>query len=237
MPYSYPDNYSPADISTQLTTLARHFPSLELGRIKEVSEKTQQGSCLPDSTLSLIPMWQAVADSYCSACNIVLDLLNKTFPFENRLRVNFNDANVTRDDRTSKYLEKLRASQQSNVLLLETQFGKKWAEKSPESVLPLLAAPEFFLGTFEVGIMLLSNPDRLLPNSKSTKSKRKTSFDFLSVDCCGDIYSKPLDKTHQHPYFILVDTFIEDIKKKGSETKMGQHLSSIRFMSIDANHS
>lgn len=112
----------------------------------------------------LIPKWEKLGKTYNEAVARVLEALKKDRPC-----YDYRDGNWS-----EKYL---RPIPRIVPEIVSGQMGKKWKGVSVKSVRKNAAKDEVLLGIYEIGIILLTNPDIL------------KSYDDLWIDCAGDEYS------------------------------------------------
>lgn len=89
-------------------------------------------------------------------------------------------------------LRMLAINQKDHVLLVPAQFGLRYKAKSMCRVGALYRYNEFGLGPFEVGVMLLTHPERL----KVEPTKKVV----LRIDCPGVLYSSK--SKQRQPYSV-----------------------------------
>ena len=89
---------------------------------------------------------------------------------------------------------KILANQQAghNILIIPVQFGLLHRGQSVRRAREVFQSNEFGLGSFQVGIMLLTHPERLV------------QWDQLHLDCAGDEYAPGADGVFCHaPLFLF----------------------------------
>ena len=170
----YPINYKIRPLEAQVTELKKHFP--ELGGCMEKLGRTP----LPDGAEAwfAIPRWQALAPNYNEAVAILLDVLATKRRFENRIVGKMGPAYLRQSERT-RLAESILAQQQrgSDILVVAAQAGLLHRGCSARRARVVMATNEFGLGSFALGCMLLTHPERL------------SHGDTLMIDCSGDEYS------------------------------------------------
>ncbi len=185
--YVYPSGYGPNDITAQTNILRDLFPGVSYAKEILGESSLSRGA----EAFFAIPKWQTVADTYEKAVEKVLEALASQRAFYNYRKGQLGSEHLKRSERTERMLQTL-AQQQGNqdILLVPAQFGLKHRGKSVRRAREIFTAQEFGLGAFEVGIMLLTHPERLI------------DYDDLWLDCPGDEYSPDADGLFDSaPYF------------------------------------
>lgn len=116
--------------------------------------------------LFVIPQWSKVASSYPEALQKVLDVLKSTRPFYNWREGKIDAAHLRESSLKGKVPE-----------IISAQFGELHKGKSIKTVRESKAKNECLLGAYEVGMMLITHPDRL------------TKYEDLGIDCPGDEFA------------------------------------------------
>lgn len=119
----------------------------------------------------VIPHFSKVADTYIEALEKVFTKLKETRPCESYIEFQ----NIRQTEKKEKAMDRLMTK--DNFILLPAQFWERWKWKSVEDARKCMGENEFWLGAYEVVIMLLTHPERL------------QSYDDLWIDCAGDEYS------------------------------------------------
>lgn len=188
--YGYLSGYgAPKSIADQLKILREYFPNL--GSANEAL--AQQERPANSEGYFAIPAWQSIAATYNEAVVKVLDALKKQ---RKGKFANYRDGQLGPDqfresDTKRLAFEQLRKAQQGyDVLVVAAQFGFRHRGRSVRRARAIMGGNEFGLGAFEIGIMLLAHPDRLM------------NFDDLWIDCAGDEYSPDaFGQFERAPYF------------------------------------
>jgi len=179
-PYNYPSGYSVKSLDAQMNILRQAFPKLPETKLNGNSKKG-----LPDGAkgLFLIPDWHKIASTYGEAVEKVFDILSQSRggQFYNWREGKLGSDYLQQSERSAEFWDKLRALQESDVLVVPTQFGKRHQGRSVKQAREAFASNEFGLGAYEVGIMLLTHPERLV------------NYNDLWIDCPGDEYSWSAD--------------------------------------------
>ena len=187
--YGYLSGYKLRPVAEQMTTLKSIFPQLESFDESAAAKELQLGS----EGNFLIPRWQELAPTYGEAVELVLAALKKS---RNGRFVNYRENELGPDRlresaKKSDMFQKLGNEQKGhNVLVVQAQFGLRHRGKSVRRARVVMGGNECGLGAFEIGIMLLTHPDRL------------ANYDDLYVDCAGDEYTPAADGVfHDAPCF------------------------------------
>ena len=174
--YGYPQGYAVKPICEQLVALARHFPGLDAGSVLACS-KELVGRPQEAEGWFAVPKFEKIGKSYNEAVEKVLDLITQTRTFYNYRKGNLGEKYLRLSERTMFALQMLGKKQKDDFLLIPAQFGLTWRGRSVRKVRYNYAPHEFGLGSFVVGCMLLSHPERLV------------QWEQLHIDCPGDEYS------------------------------------------------
>lgn len=171
--FTYSGTYRPRQLAEQCTELEYFFPHATLCKLHEMALK------LPNHAEAwfAIPQWQSVASTYTEAVDLVLNLLKERYHGFVNHRASTAPLPLREGPMKLRGLDHvIRAG---DVLLFPAQFGMRHRGRSARRALKLMLPSEFPLGVYEVGIMLLLHPQRLVSGSD------------LWIDCAGDIYSAP----------------------------------------------
>ena len=170
----YPGNYRVKPIEAQVTELKKHFPELSGCMEKIGRQDVPEGA----EAWFAIPRWQALASTYGQAVELLIDVLAKKRRLDNRIAGKMGPAFLRQGDR-AKLAERILAEQQpgSDILVVAAQSGLLHRGCSARRSRVVMATNEFGLGSFALGCMLLTHPERL------------SSADTLMIDCSGDEYS------------------------------------------------
>ena len=179
--YGYLSGYrAPKPMAEQVRVLKGFLP--ELGTF----DKGVGAGELPAGAegLFVIPRWEAVAPTYGEAVQKILDCLKKARGgrFHNFRAGKLGPENLRQQPRTSEKLAALAEEQPGHdILAVPAQFGIRHRGRSVRRARVVFAASEFGLGSFAVGCMLLTHPERL------------QHLNDLWVDCAGDEYDPGAD--------------------------------------------
>lgn len=195
---SYPSNYRPKNISTQISILREYWEDLE-GEVEGIKNDLPEGA----EGLFAIPRWEQIASTYREASEIVLGLLKKDRKgkLHDYCNGQLSSKRLRRTKRTVEGFEMLKQKQKgSPILFVPVQFGVRHKGRSVGQARETFIANEFGLGVYEVGVMLLTHKERLLHD------------DDLWIDCAGDEYDTSADGSFTgSPLFIY----------RGGEIKFG----------------
>ena len=164
----------PRAVIEQMTMLNQIFP-----KIGKFDPKAAAAPLPPDAEGKfLIPRWQNLARTYGEAVQLVLRKLyaiygRPYFPFDER-RLE-GDCLWQGKPKTVAMRQLANEQKGYSLLVLDAQFGALHAGRSNRrSRIVIERAGQFPLGAFEVGVMLLTHPERM----KNHKA--------LWIDCAGD---------------------------------------------------
>lgn len=203
--YSYPAGYALKPIGEQVDILAGMF-GLSLGLTSEFLTNVLPTLTLPDGEgWFAIPSIDALAkrffadvtdpaERYSRAVQLILSKIGESRRFYN-YRDGQLDPNYLRlTERTAHAMDIIAEQQQGDIVIVAGQFGAKHAGRSVRRAREVFTPIEFGFGSFHVGSMLLTHPERL------------TSYDDLWPDCPGDDYSFDAAGTFgDAPYFYFAD--------------------------------
>ncbi len=174
---SYPPAYRPKGVAEQISRLQELFPG-----IGDADQKVAEQRLPPNAEAWFaIPRWEQVAKTYCEAVEKVLTLLSETRngKFCNHLPGLLSPQYLRQHPKAVKALRKLGDQQKGyNTLIVPAQFGFLHRGRSVRRVREVMKSGEFGLGTFAVGIMLLTHPERLMHKG------------YLWIDCPGDEFDE-----------------------------------------------
>lgn len=187
--YGYLSGYAkPKGAMWQANELRRLFPAINASNARH-DEKLAQMS-VPEGAegLFVIPTWQSFAklhgvSTYTEAVQIVLAKLNETRKgkFYNYRENEMSPDNLRESARKAEVMEQIAQSQKGyDLMVIPAQFGLVHRGRSVRRARVVIGSKGFGLGAFEIGVMLLTHPERL------------QHYDDLYVDCAGDEF-KPSD--------------------------------------------
>lgn len=122
------------------------------------------------------PAWQTKDKTYSEAVNQTLKEIKKTRPFYSLLKI--ASENIRETERKQ---EMIKQCTKDGLVAIDVQLGEKYKGKSVKEARELFENNEFGLGAYEVGQILLQEPDIL------------EDFNSLWLDCAGDEFEYPGD--------------------------------------------
>lgn len=191
--YRYPAGYNPKPICNQLVLLGRDFSGLDPEpALKAVASFRARPLPQGADLTAVIPYYLKVAKSYNEATELVMDLLAKRDEnFKNWPAGNLGQKYMRLTEHTEQAWAKIYQIQKTDYLVLPVQFGFLHRGKSIRRAREVFFKNEFGLGPYEVGVMLLTHPERLVGYSNE-----------LYIDCPGAEYNPGLDdKLSSAPIF------------------------------------
>ena len=193
----YSVGYTPKSIGEQIKRLRELFP--EIGH---ADEKLAKGT-LPQNAEGwfAIPRWEKIAPSYDEVVPKVLGLIHQTrnSKFLNYREGQLGPKHLRQTVRTADFWERICNEQKGNdILIVPAQFGLRHRGRSVRRAREVFSEQEFGLGAFDVGIMMLTHPDRL--NNEGD----------LWIDCAGDEYAPLADDAFtQAPFFHFLENMLK----------------------------
>ena len=177
---TYPPTYRVRPVEAQVTELRKIFPGLGNCHEKIGRRPVPAGA----EAWFAIPRWQALAETYNEAVEMLVGVLATKRKFSNRILGKLGPTYLRQSER-SKLAEKILADQQPgcDMLVVAAQAGMLHRGCSARRTRVAMAGNEFGLGVFAFGCMLLTHPERL------------SSGETLMIDCGGDEYSVRGDYT------------------------------------------
>jgi hypothetical protein len=178
--YGYLSGYKPKGITEQTNRLRELFPG-----IGYADEKLAEQDLPPNAEgWFTIPRWEKIAPTYGEAVQKVLDLIKQTRKgaFYNYREDQLGPQYLRQSTKASKAFQKLGNEQKDHdILVVSAQFGLRHRGRSVRRAREVMNASEFGLGTYVVGIMILTHPERL------------QHYDDLWIDCAGDEFAPDAD--------------------------------------------
>ena len=172
--YGYPQGYAVKPVCEQLVELSKHFSGLNTSSVLACSKKLPALPAGAEGWFA-VPRWEKVAETYKQAVGKVLDLIDKTRTFVNYWEEGeLGPTHLRLSKRTAVALQMIGKKQKGDFLLIPAQFGLAHRGRSVRRVRVVYAGNEFGLGSFIVGCMILSHPERLVLGTE------------LYVNCPGD---------------------------------------------------
>ncbi len=190
--YRYPKEYQgPKPVADQIKVIAKIFG---LDSIQAI-EFAKNLPALPDGAEGwfAIPSVDALAkkhfpevtdpaQKYCQAVQLVHAKIAASRSFCNYREGQITTAQFRLSARTAHPMDLIAETQEaSDILIFAAQLGMRHRGKSVRRAREVFAANEFGLGTFAIGIMLLTHPER------------EVQWEQLHVDCAGDEFSPDTD--------------------------------------------
>ena len=176
--YTYPSDYRILSLEKQIQKLKKYFPELQTERTQEYIQNILPTLTLPSGAEGWFacPRWEKIAPSYNEAVEKMLGILGKT-----RTLYNYRDGELGSDSlkltsRTQEMWKRLESEQDGDILIIVAQFGLRHRGRSVRRARAIFESNECGLGSFMVGCMLLTHPNRL------------HDYTDLGIDCAGDEY-------------------------------------------------
>ena len=187
--YGYLLNSNPNGTIRQINILHQLFPGLS-----NANEKLAEAKLPPNAEgWFAFPRWQKIAPTYNEAVQKVLDLIKRTRngKFYNYREGQLGPKYLRQSQESAKAWEKLGQEQKDHdILIVPAQFGRRTRAVTNQS--------EFGLGTFAIGIMILTHPDRFINDS-----------DFY-IYCAGDeVPTSTTSALRESPCFLFNGAKIE----------------------------
>jgi len=173
--YAYPDTYAVKPIAEQIAVLSRLFGlngKKALAYAKNLPE-------LPEGAdgYFAIPRWQAVAKTYGKAVEKALDLIGKSRTLKNWREGQLGEKYLRQSERTEQMFAKFCEQQEGDIIIVPAQFGLLHRGRSVRRAREVFTDNEFGLGSFAIGCMLFTHPER------------EQVWEQLHVDCGGDEFA------------------------------------------------
>lgn len=179
--YDYPQGYTVKPVCEQLVELSKHFNGLNTNDVLACSKELPALPAGAEGWFA-VPRWDKVAKTYNEAVEKVFDLIGKTRVFHNYCQGKLGPKYLWLSERTAIAPQILGEKQRGDFLLIPAQFGLTHRGRSVRRVREVIAnSPQFGLGSFIVGCMILSHPERLVQTEQ------------LHIDCPGDEYDPDAD--------------------------------------------
>lgn len=174
--YGYLSGYRPKGIIEQTNILSQIFPGIGFA-----NEKISQGELSKGAEgWFAIPKWEKIAPTYGEAVEKVIDAIMKSRSgkLHKYREGQLGPDQLLRSARTTTAFERLRQQQKGHdILVIPAQFGLRHRGRSVRRVRDIFSVNEFGFGSYDVGIMLLTHPERLM------------NYDDLWIDCPGDEFA------------------------------------------------
>lgn len=174
--YVYPADFKVKGITEQTNRLRELFSGIGYADEKIAKQPLPAGA----EGFFAIPRWEKIAPTYNEAVEKVLALIAASRKFHNYRKGQLGPDRLRQHTRKVKMFQTLNDQQKEHdILIVPAQFGLRHRGRSVRRAREVFAVNEFGLGAYEVGIMLLTHPERLV------------HVDNLWVDCAGDEYHVP----------------------------------------------
>ncbi len=163
--FGYLSGYKPSAIVAQTNKLRELFPGIGYANGDLLTQVEKGEVAIPAGAEGYfaIPHWSKVAPTYQAAVEKVLALLGKAYGgrFTNYRQGQLGPQYLQEIDRKAWSMQQLKEKQGSDILILPAQFGLRHRGRSVRRARAIMGENEFGLGAYEIGIMLLTHPDRL----------------------------------------------------------------------------
>ena len=170
---TYPDMFRVSDLATQAAILHESFPTLDCSFDPKFSE-SKELSVGADGRF-VIPPWQKIASTYGKAVEDVLYAIEAMRKFYNNRKGKTGMEYLRETTHKAVRFKKLADEQKGfGLVVVDGQLGRVHRGRSALRVREMLMLNEFCFGVYEVAIMLLTNPGRLIACMN------------LWIDCSGD---------------------------------------------------
>lgn len=171
--YDYPPEYTgPKPIGAQIAAVALMFgldPTAALTFVETLPNELPAGA----EGWFAIPLVEAVArvhfadiedpaERYCAAVRLVHEKVKATRAFYNYREGEITPDHLRRHARTSAALQTLCENQSGDILIVAAQLGRRHKGRSTRRAREVFTTGEFGLGSFEVGVVVLTHPERLI---------------------------------------------------------------------------
>lgn len=173
--YNYPPQYRVKPLAEQIDSIASIF---NLDGTKAYAYASNL-PVLPEGAEGwfAVPRFEAVGNTYGDAVEKVIGLIAKSRKLKNWREGQLHERYLRQSERTQWMMAKLVEGQVGDILVIPAQFGFRHRGKSVRRARETFYDNEFGLGSFTVGTMLLTHPER------------EVEWGQLHIDCSGDEYS------------------------------------------------
>ncbi len=187
--YAYPSGYRVKGITEQTNRLRELLPGVGYADEQIINQPLPEGA----EGWFAIPRWEQITPTYEEAVKRVFILLKETRDgkFYNCREDQLGLQSLRQHDRTVRMFQILGEQQQGkDILVVPAQFGLRHRGRSVRRAREVFKANEFGLGSFAVGCILLTHPER------------EIQWEQLHIDCAGDEVSPIADGGFSDaPYF------------------------------------
>ncbi len=201
--YTYPKEYSgPRPIEEQIRAIAEIFDLDPTQAIKFAKDLPK----LPDGAEGwfAIPSVEAIAgkhflgvtdpsEKYCRCIQFVHEKIAGSRKFCNYCAAQITSNHLRVHARTVHALDLITENQPGDILVIAAQLGMRHRGRSVRSTREVFVSNEFGLGSFAVGSIILTRPERLV------------RWEELDMDCSGDEFSPGDDGAFSYASFFRVE--------------------------------
>ena len=185
--YMYPKEYKgPKPIADQIKALAKIFdfnPShaIEFAKnLPALPEGAEGWFAIPSVDAMAKKHFSEVTDmaqKYCQSVQFVYAKIAASRSFYNYREGQITPARLRVHARTARALDLIAETQKGGILIIAAQLGMRHRGKSVRRAREVFVANEFGLGSFAVGSIVLTHPERLV------------RWEELDMDCPGDEFN------------------------------------------------
>ena len=193
--HAYPNGYKVKGITEQTNILRQLFPGIGFADEKLADQPFPQNA----EGWFAIPRWEMLGSSYGEAVDKVLAMIKSSRRFYNYCEGQLGAEYLRQSTKKAKAFLKLGDQQNGyDILVVPAQFGMFHRGKSVRRALEVMNVGQFGLGAFDIGIMLLTHPER------------EVRLEQLHIGCAGDEYSFGADGLFDlAPFFDFCDDAVE----------------------------
>ena len=177
----------PKPLADQVMILRTHFP--HCGSFDEILAAKQVPSLMEGHFA--IPHWSLIGSTYQEVVERVMAVITSKRTFVNFLKGQLGPQQLKETAKKAKAFQALRKEQEGHgILIVAGQFGRHHAGMSVRRAREVMTDREFGFGAYEVAILLLTHPERLV------------DCNDLWIDCAGDEYApKAGGAFSEYPYW------------------------------------
>lgn len=174
--YTYPKEFKQQPLNVQIEVLCKYFPQLSPDLTLQFIQNELPKLTLPEGAEGwmAIPKWEKIATAYSEAVQKTLDAINSTRNFYNYRSGEINENQLRMHPRTAHALDLLAEQQPGDILIIAMQYGMLHRGQSVRRARELFNPNEFGLGSFALGCLALTHPQRYM------------RWEELDTDCVGD---------------------------------------------------
>jgi hypothetical protein len=196
--YDYLSGYKPKQLADQVAHLKGLYTELKDAEVTDPGELPKGA----EGRFALPNIWKDGLLLTGNYNDNVVDVLGRISRDRNGKFYNYRDDQLGPDRlrqsaATEAAMRKLSEEQgHPDILVIAAQFGKEHRGRSvPRALEVMIDQRQYGLGTFAIGVMLLTHPERL------------QHYDDLWIDCAGDEFDDPVsDVRFGHaPFFGVYD--------------------------------